>query len=338
MTLAEIAEKTGVCKATVSLILNGKAKQHHLSDATIRKVESYCRSINYQPNIHAIRMRRKIVGNVMFMLNTCSGTGENNVFSDYNVAQITGGIAHAAREAGCSLSVRFYEPGMDGSQIFNSFRNHEIDGMIYYGVAIPETWIRVFQTEKFKVVGIGIRPQPGLFTVNINNREVSRELTGQLIARGCRKFLYFAGLPASYPGPERYAGFREALKEQKIRFSPESVLPGGFSEATASELMGKYCREHRPQPDAVVCANDAMAIGVIRALQMHGVRVPESVLVAGGDNIALSGYLSPSLTTFDNLAERMGAEAFWMLNDLVNGKAVARDLVLRSPVVKRESA
>lgn len=338
MTLSEIAREVGVCKATVSLVLNGKAKQHHISDSMIRTVEDYCRTIKYRPNIHAVRMTRKIVGSIMFLLNTGDGYSRTNSFSDYNVAQITGGIAHAAREADVSLLVRVFKSDMDVETIFNSFRNHEIDGMIYYGQTIPDEWIRIFQNEHSKVVGIGIRPQDGVSTININNREISKALTEVLIGRGCRSFLYFSGPESSYPGPERYAGFLDALADHRIPWTGRNRFEGEFDEITAHRLMCKYLDGKNPVPDAVMCANDGMAIGVLQALRKYGIAVPARTAVAGGDNIMTADYLTPSLTTFDNLAEKMGIEAFRLLNRQIGGKAKVRNIVLPSKIIRRESA
>ena len=338
MTLSEIAKKIGVCKATVSLILNGKAKQYHISDETIRTVQEYCRKINYQPNIHAIRMGRKIVGNIMLLLNIEKDSVHKNNFDDYNIAQITGGIAQEIQKFDCTLSMRLFEPEMDGNKIFNCFRNHEIDGMIYYGLTIPDSWIKVFQNEQFKVVGIGIRPQMGISTVNINNREISRTLTKQLLEQGCHSFLYFAGTKSSYPGPERYAGFCEALAEYNIAWDENRRLDAFFDENTAFGLMDQYCIEKKPLPDAVICANDSMALGVMHALQKHGISIPETVKVAGGDNIQLSGYVSPGLTTFENLANQLGIEAVDLLQQQISSGYGIQNILLESRLIKRSSA
>ena len=63
-----------------------------------------------------------------------------------------------------------------------------------------------------------------------------------------------------------------------------------------------------------------MALGVLRALKERGVKIPAQVRVTGGDNIAVSAYCSPSLTTFDNMTETMGVESFRMLNRMINGQ------------------
>jgi LacI family transcriptional regulator len=338
LTLEQIAKNVGLCKATVSFVLSGKAKQHHISPETIRAVEDYCRSVNYRPNIHAVRMSSKIVGNVMFLLNTGDRYSQTNSFSDYNVAQIIGGITHEARKAGCSLSVRVLEPGMDTDVIFDSFRSREIDGMIYYGTILPNKWIRVFNQEQCKVIGIGISPQQGISTININNREIATTLVDTLIKDGRSRFLYFAGSKDSYPGVERYAGFRDALAAHQIPWSEENCFNGNFDEQTASRIIEEYIARKQPLPDAVICANDSMAIGIIRSLKKYGISIPKQVAVTGGDNIMVSDYVSPSLTTFDNLAEAMGAEAFRLLSSQINGKSDIQDLILQSKIVRRESA
>ena len=338
LTLAQIAKETGVCKATVSLVLNGKAKQSHISDATIEKIQSYCRKVNYMPNIHAVRMNREIVCNIMVLLNTQDGISRKSSFTDYNVAQIVGGIAQEAEKVGYTFQIRIFNPSLDENLVFNSFRNREIDGMIYYGMKMPQKWLNIFREEKRKVAGIGVEPQSGISTVNINNREMSDALTEELIASGHRNFLYLAGSGESFPGQERFAGFLSALERHEIKFPKSKCLYGGFDEELAMKTVTEYFKENSPRPDAIVCANDRMAIGVISALKALHLEVPGQIAVAGGDNIETGRYLTPSLVTFDNLPEQMGAAAFQLLYRRINGGETENDILLRSRLVRGDSA
>ncbi len=338
LTLAKIAQETGVCKSTVSFVLNGKAKQNHISDATVRKIQEYCRKVNYLPNIHAVRMGKKIVNNIMVLLNTQDGISPKNSFTDYNVAQIVGGIAQEAEKVDYTFSIRIFNQSLDGSRIFNSFRNREIDGLIYYGMTIPQTWLDTFKAEKRKVVGIGIEPIDGISTVNINNREISRNLTKKLLAAGHRDFLYLAGTESSFPGQERFAGFLSALKEYKLTFPEEKCLYGGFSEELAAKAVLEYLRERPQYPDAIICANDRMAIGVISTLKTLRVEIPRQIAVAGGDNIETARYLTPSLTTFNNLSEELGQQAFKQLLRTINGEITEDHIILQSRLIQGESA
>ena len=338
LTLAQIAKETGVCKATVSLILNGKAKQNHISDATVEKIQAYCRKVNYMPNIHAVRMNKKTVGNIMVLLNTQDGISRKNSFTDYNVAQIVGGIAQEAEKVGYTFQIRIFNSSLDENSVFNSFRNREVDGMIYYGMKMPQKWLNIFREEKRKVTGIGVELQSGISTVNINNREISNALTKELIATGHRDFLYLAGSEESFPGQERFAGFLAALEKHKIKFPKSKCLYGGFDEELAMKAVTEYLKENSTRPDAIVCANDKMAIGVISALKALHLEVPEQIAVAGGDNIETGRYLTPSLVTFDNLPEQMGAAAFQLLYNKINGRETENDILLKSRLIQGNSA
>ena len=333
LTLAKIAKETGVCKSTVSFVLNGKAKQNHISDATVKKIQDYCRSVNYLPNIHAVRMNREIVGNIMLLLNTQDAVSGKNSFTDYNVAQIVGGIAQEAEKVGFTFSIRIFHPGLDETLVFNSFRNREVDGLIYYGMEIPDEWLDIFRAEERKVVGIGIQPTPGISTVNINNREVSAQLTEQLAGSGCREFLYLSGTAESFPGRERFAGFLSVLRRYGIPFPENKCLYAGFSEELARKVTLEYFAGNVKRPDAIVCANDRMALGVLSALKSLGTEFSGNITVAGGDNIEPVRYLPVPLMTFDNLPGQLGETAFRLLHRKIHGEAVENDWVLHSNVI-----
>ena len=95
--------------------------------------------------------------------------------------------------------------------------------------------------------------------------------------------------------------------------------------------------EREPDVDAVICANDDMAIGAIKALRELGKNVPGEVCVAGGDNILLGEYITPSLTTFDNMQYELGERAFDEILARINGES-EKDIVIKGGIVIRESA
>ena len=270
----------------------------------------------------------------MVLLNTQDAVSGKNSFTDYNVAQIVGGIAQEAEKVGFTFSIRIFHPGLDETLIFNSFRNREVDGLIYYGMEIPARWLEIFRAEERKVVGIGIQPMQGISTVNINNFEVSAQLTEQLVASGCRQFLYLTGTAESFPGRERFAGFLSVLKRYDIRFPENKCLYAGFSEELARRVILEYFAENADRPDAIVCANDRMALGVLSALKSLGTESSGNIIVTGGDNIEPVRYLPVPLMTFDNLPGRLGENAFRMLYRRINGETAENDLVLHSNIVR----
>jgi HTH-type transcriptional repressor purR len=335
MTLAKIAKEIGVGKSTVSLVLNGRAKEMRISDNTVRRVRDYCEKMNYLPNIHARRMCQDVVKSIMVFLNVHNAFLSESSFADYNVNLIMGGITEVADAAGFSTIIRLYRTDMNEQLIFNSFRNHDIDGMVYYGMSMPPHWLAILKREKRRVVGIGIEPGE-IPCVNIDNYKISRSLTRLLLEKKRRKFFYLAGTDESYPGRERYRGFLDELKEAGIPFNEDkNCYQCQFQEDLAGEAVRKILAASM-RPDAIMCANDKMALGAIRALREAGFSVPNEVSVAGGDNIELAAYVTPGLTTFENQAARQGAEACRLLLDMINGNK-RPDQLISSQLVMRES-
>ena len=335
-SLATIAAELGVSKSAVSFVLNGTARKRRISPELEKRIREFCARVNYLPNIHAQRMNSVQVKNIGILLNENSAPFENNPFKDYNVANIVGGIADAAAAAGFRFSCQIYSAGMDDEVIFDWFRNKEIAGLIYYGMNMPPEWVPVFQQENYRAVGISIDPACGVPCVNVDNFGASFELTGRLIRAGRRKFIFLGGTESAYPGRERYRGFREALKSAGIPFDEDDFLMAGFGRERAAELLRVRHRQKGLDADAIVCANDSMAVGAIQFLHEAGIRVPEQIAVTGADNTSWCEVISPALTTFDYQCLELGKAAFALLKDIISG-GEPRNIVLKTNLLLRQS-
>jgi len=91
-SLNKIAKELGLSKATVSLVLSGKAKKARISEEVEKKVKDFCKEVNYVPNIHAQRVNSKFSGNIGFLIKRGIRVDFNNPFDDYNINGIMGGI------------------------------------------------------------------------------------------------------------------------------------------------------------------------------------------------------------------------------------------------------
>ena len=168
-SLAKIAEELNLSKATISMVLNGKAKQGRIGKEVEEKVLEFCRKVNYVPNIHAQLINKKHVNTFGFLVNQGVLLDTDNPFSDLNITSILGGIVLAAEKIDCRISIQLYNNEMNQQKVFEWLRNCEIDGLIYYGLNIPGEWRKVFIEEKRCVVGIGIEPDKNISSVNIDN-------------------------------------------------------------------------------------------------------------------------------------------------------------------------
>lgn len=330
-SLAKIAEELGVSKATVSLVLNGKAHQARISEELETRIKEFCGKINYVPNIHAQRINSRFAKNFGFLLNQATRVDDDNPFGDYNVSTILGGAVLAAERIGCRISVQLYNKGMDETPVFNWLRNNEIDGIIYYGLDIPEEWKETFAKEKRCIVGIGVAPDKNISSVNTDNFKISHELGEYLIKSGKRNFLYLSGM--GFVSNERKGGFLAACGEHGIELSEENIIAADFSETAAENVI--FDRD-MTGIDAIVCANDDMAIGAMKALKRRGISVPNEISVSGGDNILIGQYFSPSLTTFNNHQHELGEAAVECMARMLRDGA-AENAVIPSELIIRES-
>ena len=331
-SLNKIAKELGLSKATVSLVLSGKAKKARISEEVEKKVKDFCKEVNYVPNIHAQRVNSKFSGNIGFLIKRGIRVDFNNPFDDYNINGIMGGIVLAAENIGCRVSVQLYTDDMDESRVFEWLRNHEIDGLIYYGLDMPDKWKKTFLEEGRHVVGIGTEPDENILSVNTDNFEASYKLTKFLVDSGRKKFMYLSGIDNTFVSDERKRGFLSALKENGIEFESKNMISAEFSELIAE----KKVKETYKDADAIVCANDDMAIGALKALKPLNIDVPKKVAVAGGDNIPISRYVSPALTTFDNKQHELGASAVETVIKMIRGKK-AENVILTTDIIIRES-
>jgi LacI family transcriptional regulator len=103
-------------------------------------------------------------------------------------------------------------------------------------------------------------------------------------------------------------------------------------------VISRILERQLPLPNAIVCANDQTAIGVMFTLAQHGIRVPEDVAVTGFDDIPVARHLRPRLTTVRQPIQQLGATAFEMIYGLISGDRPAeREIVLPTALVRRSS-
>lgn len=132
---------------------------------------------------------------------------------------------------------------------------------------------------------------------------------------------------------ERETIFKKVLRECDIVFHEDMIVHGGFRYETAKDAVEKVMQRERKAPEAFICANDLMAIGVIDKLREYGYRIPEDVIVTGIDGSLAGRYHSPKLTTCRLMIDRDAEETVQVLADLFCGKVTERHRVIPHELV-----
>src|SRR5690554_4538160 len=152
----------------------------------------------------------------------------------------------------------------------------------------------------------------------IDNKKGLRDVINHLIRdHGRKRIAFLQGTPNNLDAEERYATYLEVLQTNKLPFNPELVCPGDFTPFSADKAMRLLLDVRKVPFDAVVAANDDMALAAMALLKERGIRVPEDVSVVGFDNIEASWFSRPGLTTIRQPLYEIGQKAVELAFDLM---------------------
>lgn len=135
-------------------------------------------------------------------------------------------------------------------------------------------------------------------SVTFNYSDVFEKIVRHVIEfHGCRRVNFIAGVKGNAFSEERIEAYKKVLAENGIEFEPERLGYGDFWDMPTKGVLQKFLESDLEFPQAIICANDAMAITACSILRERGIKVPEDVIVTGFDGIELEQYNSPRLTT-----------------------------------------
>ncbi len=328
-SITRVAQLAGVSATTVSHALNGRRPVAH---ETRRRVLAAIDQLGYRPNVLARGLRTSrsqtiglIIPDITNPFYPALARGLQDVLRPAGYDEIisnTDGDRELERAAIEQMIAR----QVDGLA-FAVFHTHAEDLLPVIGAGIP-------------VVRLGGRlAQAGVDVVHSDDEGGAAEATRYLLERGYRRIGFVCGPHAEGPAAERVAGYRSALLAAGADADPRLVAHTHFSRAGGSSGTARLLDLPEP-PDAVLCANDIMAIGALDTAEKRGLRVPADLAVMGFDDIEAASLVSPGLTTMANPAREIGqACARRLLERLRGGTAQpSAETVIPARLVRRRSA
>jgi LacI family transcriptional regulator, galactose operon repressor len=318
-TVYEVASRAGVSTATVSRVVHGSALVH---PDTRDRVLAVIEELGYVPDGSAqglSRRRKDIIG----LAGLERGVTEVGIekTSPLFMDELVHAVEAVLRGTDCSLLLTFGRAGEPFQRRIRSLSG-KVDGLLIAEEVMPPAQLRAL-ARRIPVVSIaGRRGEPGLDVVSVDNTAGIRALAGHLMGdHGYRRVGFLAG-PADSPD----ARDRLAAMSRSVAGYPGSVLDpvldGDFSEASGAAAARRLLDAGR-LPDAIACANDQMAIGLLLALQQRGVAVPGDVAVTGFDDIYASRVVTPALTTVGQPFRELGHRAAQRLRARIEDRELA---------------
>ncbi len=343
-TVYDVAALAGVSIATVSRVLTAPAS---VRAVTKERVEAAIAQLGYVPSAAArgLAARRTNVIGLFFPRHDDSGLGAPVIGEGSDRVPVV-------RDAGEEPQNEnlYYDEVLRGAELEASRRGfalmiasgtgRELESLItdlagrVDGLAVLAGTVPLEMLERaarhIPVVLLGGDGRQDRFDhVHSNNTPGMRALTEHLVAQGASTFAYVAGPDTSPDDAERFAGFSQAVGDR-----PVQLVRGDFTRdggRTAVVDLDEL-------PDAIVCANDQTALGVLDVLASRGVPVPEKVQVTGYDGISAGRHSSPGLTTVHQPMSELGRAAVHLVIErLEHPERARRAVTLPVRVVVRES-
>lgn len=326
-TIRDVARVAGVSIATVSRVYNGSTR---VSDETRKKVRTVAAKMDYWPNGAARSLTTSRTHSLGVLLPDLYG----EFFSE-----VIRGIDQAARREKYQILVSSSHADDEALIAAARSMHGRIDGLIAMAPDAASTAAIKQIAKSFPVVLLNPRVEvEGCGAISIANYDGSHSMVRHLLSLGHRRIAMLSGPAGNVDAEERVRGYRAALREAGIPLDKRMELTGDFTEssgyARASDILAL-----KPRPTAIFAANDNMAIGLLSALREASLRVPEDVAVTGFDNIAISRYVTPALTTVNVDAYELGDRAVmqWLGRLGANAREPVKHEILGATLVVRRS-
>ncbi|MCU6711453.1 LacI family transcriptional regulator [Paenibacillus sp. J5C_2022] len=334
-TLESIAKLAGVSRGTVSRVING---QPGVREEVRKKVLEVIREHQYQPNMQARGLaggKTENIGVVVFGLTP-------SFLSHHIFYEVIQGIQeHVASRAYDLLLFADRRPyDMDYWRMIADKR--KIDGLIVMGEDIQDEYLQYYYDKKlpFVLVGKRLASDIPLHCVTSDYSDGVNKAVTHLIAGGKKRILYISGYSGTYHESKRYEGYCDAHRQAGLPADPQLIVAGYAEEQRAYEVIRQLVQDGRTF-DAIFAANDIMALGVVRALQERGLRVPEDIAVVGYDDIAAARYANPPLSTVRQDKSGLGEAAARMLLGRLAGEldpSQSHDIYIPNELIVRSSS
>ena len=307
ITIRDVAHQAGVSHQTVSRVINGSDQ---VRPDTRKKVEEVIQDLGYMPNAIARSMAR---GRTY----TLACLSPN--LTDYTFAKYIEGAEAAARKKDYFV----ISASIPDEESFETTINQLVKSRRTEGLLLCNPFVefrnRVLPTD-VPIVFIGCSPESKkISSVTLDDFDVGYRAAEHLLTLQHKKIAMVTGPLNEKPTRERTEGFRSALNDFGVNLRDYFNISGDWTASSGYQALGNLL-SGQETPTAIFAQNDRMAIGVLRKARESNLSVPDQLSVIGVDDMPLSSYFDPPLTTMRQDMAQLGQIAAEMLIDIISNK------------------
>jgi DNA-binding LacI/PurR family transcriptional regulator len=328
VTIRDVARQASVSVATVSRYINQNAP---VSPEVAERLDKVMAELRYVPHAaarHLASRKTRVVGLLL-----------NNLHNDFFVPLLNG-VEAVTREKGYNLIIATYHAN-SRNQMNPPIGPHNTDGLLVFSDGLFDEDLASLHTSGFPMVLVHRTPPPTapIPSVTVENIAITHQLIDHLIqVHGRRRIMFLRGPEYQEDSLKREMGYKSALQANGIPFDENLLLNGEFERDIAYQVMDHFLGNgNRVAFDAIFTGDDDAAIGVLRALHKHGLKVPEDVAVIGFDDLGFAPFLNPPLTTVRAPTESVGRIATKKLFDIIENQTSDEVVILPTEIIFRRS-
>ena len=333
-TIKDVARLAGVTIGTVSRAFNAYTDIKPETKARIMKAAD---DLDYTPNVSARNLSSKKPPNIGLII---SGLLEGDS-RDNGVYLILQGVFEYATSARLEVALYTTNSKEQRRSSYAQFcRNHSISGAIISGITTDDVYLTELINSRIPSVVIDV-PIFGNTAgwVSIDNSAAAKEMTEYLLAKGHHSILVVEGKENTAVNIARLSGVQQAFKQASLPFTSNSVVTCDFSEEMAyQKILAYFAVKGKEKATALMCFSDIMAFGAMRAVQEAGLCIPQDVSVTGFDDLPISEYISPTLSSVRQNMRQIGFEGASMLHQMLIQDTTGFHKILPHELILRRSS
>ncbi len=336
VTIKEVAEAAGVSISTVSKVING---HYSISEATVRRVQKVMRDLNYYPNASAQSFAKGATQNVIVLANL----SPNTAFQNPHMFEILSGLEESLRAKGYRLQLR----GVDETTAYEVaeeiISRRSADALAIHVSVITHPLAALLTRLQFPHIVLGAPSFESQVCWIDNNNVYSGSMGASfLVSAGYKRIAFVGGQYYDLGSSNRLQGVKQTLQDAGIPLENRYIWLGESTRADGHR-MTRQLMEEQELPDAIVCANNYIALGCVDAVKELGYRIPEDIGIIAFDDYPFSSMIEPPLTVVDINVRDLGLQAGKFLTQIIRHPnmqvqtyATTSNLIIRNSTVSKK--
>jgi LacI family transcriptional regulator/LacI family purine nucleotide synthesis repressor/LacI family repressor for deo operon, udp, cdd, tsx, nupC, and nupG len=333
ITIYDIARKAGVSVATVSRVLTGKSNVNKETKVKIKKI---IKDLKYEPNLIARALHDKKTKTIAILVQSLTNPFFVNLCNEIDIY---------CSKVGYTLFIGITNNDYKTeSKLMNMFEKRQVDGMILLGGRINEINLNkklideiVDYSKRFPLVLINSNIKiENCYNVKSDENNGFKELIDYVISLNHRLIGLITGQRGLWPTENKIKIFREALYKNNIAVNDDWIISGEYTIESGENSM-KEIISKKVFPTVVMCTNDILAIGAINQIIKSGLKCPDDISITGFDDIDISQYYYPGITTVRQNYLQLSKSAVKKITDHIAGEKKPKEKLIKTNIIIRGS-